>query len=273
MSARSRIRTFVFPIYAFLFLSCDPALIQQISAKNFPVTSNTQTSLVAHFAFEGDLNATRGSATISSFVTFDYAAAATGDGIDTRRGDIAADAGVDLEYEIECIHVDALGFDGDRLESHTISYWSTLQRVWLRWHQASEEWHTFIYTVLAAPFGDDSEAINFSIFRRGGWNWLRSSDTLTGTWHHIAIVYDEVQTIWLFVDGKMRGAARFDAPIEAAGEFYLELGVHDYHRSDDPISPDERFQIDELIVFRGVLSVSEIESLYLGTINLDEYPL
>ena len=100
------------------------------------------------------------------------------------------------------------------------------------------------------------------------------SKTLRGfnisAWHHIALVVDDLQSIWVYIDGDLIAAFEGSLSVDSiSGGIDFFVGMSSFDSEPDSVTSNMSFLLDDLVIFRGALTYGQIEELAAGTLNLE----
>src|SRR5262249_16408719 len=93
------------------------------------------------------------------------------------------------------------------------------------------------------------------IGRWGGGDVCGARNIRDGNWHHVALTYDGVSSVQLFIDGSLETSDTRTYSTTSRGKFYIGSTVEGSSQYYDG-------RVDEVEIFNRALSVSEIQAIY-----------
>jgi len=97
----------------------------------------------------------------------------------------------------------------------------------------------------------------------GGWQRILDSEERLelDKWHHVAATFSQ-PVMKVYVDGALAATGSYDMPLQHNPEADLLIGSRDH--AQYPMGPFMGGDLDEVKIFEGALTGTEIESLFLG---------
>lgn len=256
-------------------ISCQPYLIRYASSTTLPISSGAEPTILGYYPFDGSVENQQGTTTLTSTSNLEYGESPVGTGIDVSL--VSAESGLeDSEPELLSVVIPGLTAESASL---TVAFWTNLFYLNIRAYQSSIDPFMLmdrLFEFNTRRFGPDNRKTSSTIRVPHTWSYSRLPGVITDidTWHHLAIVVDHLASCWIFVDGDLAvsatASARYD-PHESSTTLGLFMAGYDSETGIDRV--DVRFLIDELIIFRGILSGAEIGELAAGTLDLSDYPV
>ena len=251
---------------------CSAYIFRQIYAIDTPVGAGSDVYLLSHYPLESDLSAASGasSATAENFAPFEFNDGVSGNAIDSDREDLAYGMGQDPLGNVRFLRVDLEESDETPRGGYTISFWSDLHYLRL---ELVDDGDGYCDVNFERPWGDDTRTELRASGPSISWHdkIVDQFDMTTGEWHHFTMIVDELGSVWFFLDRDAFLAIVSYARFEDNWSPVVFIGTASV--SDPALISDSRFLLDELFIFRGVLTARDIRDLFTGSFDPAKYPL